>query len=428
MARVEKITEKAIERLEPKVATKGKAKGKLAENWLWEGGFGVKVTPAGNKVFYIGYRIGGREAEWQKLKLGDYGKLTLTQARKQAATAQAKVALGDDPAEQKRKAKRERRESTAAGTLRASIERYAALNRKGGRYWKHKEARLLGSDMTPVLDKPVRSVAHSDMLAVLDNVKARSENAARLLLVDLRPFFKWAVPRIPLDSNPMDGVEAPKPAESRERVLELHEVAAFWQAAGETAWPFASIYKLLLLTGARREEVAGMRWSELDAGIWELPGERTKNGRPHRVPLAPAALALLDRNDVTAAKARLGYPDSDLVFSTTGKTPPSGWSKAKLALDGRMKAILGSRFKPWRIHDLRRTCATGMEDLGIPTHVVETALNHVSGAKAGIVGVYQRAEHREAVKSAFAKWEQRVMEIVGNEPAPSNVVPLRKLG
>ena len=227
----------------------------------------------------------------------------------------------------------------------------------------------------------------------------------------------------------MTGLRAPKPADARERTLEDQEIKAFWQAASDASWPFASIYRLLLLTGARREEVAGMRWSELDldAGVWMLPGSRTKNSRDHRIPLAPQAIALLDRLAIAAIEAGLGYKDGDLVFSTTGHSSPSGFSKAKTALDARMKAILGARFKDWRIHDLRRTCATGMENLGIDTRVVETALNHVSGTKAGIVGVYQRSDHRDAVAAAFRAWAQRVTELV-DCPPPSNVVPLRRAG
>jgi integrase len=142
----------------------------------------------------------------------------------------------------------------------------------------------------------------------------------------------------------------------------------------------------------------------------------------------PTAIALLDRLGIAAIKAGFGYEDGSLVFSTTGTTPPSGWSRAKRALDSRMKAILGSRFKDWRLHDLRRTCATGMEDAGIATHVVETALNHVSGAKAGIVGVYQRAEHREAVRRAFSLWEARVLAIVSGNDAVNDakVIPFAK--
>ena len=158
---------------------------------------------------------------------------------------------------------------------------------------------------------------------------------------------------------------------------------------------------------------------------WLLPGARTKNRRDHRLSLAPQAIAILDRLGVAAIKAGLGYDDSDLVFSTTGHSSPSGFSKAKLALDSRMKEILGPKFKEWRVHDLRRTCATGMENLGVDTRVVETALNHVSGTKGGIVGIYQRAQHRDAVKAAFMEWGAHVARLV-NESQPSNVVLLKR--
>ena len=172
-----------------------------------------------------------------------------------------------------------------------------------------------------------------------------------------------------------------------------------------------------------------MKWSELDldAGVWMLPGARTKNHRDHHVPLSPQAIELLDKLGIAAIKAGLGYKDGDLVFSTTGHSSPSGFSRAKAALDTRMKAILGARFKDWRIHDLRRTCATGMENLGVDTRVVETALNHTSGVKAGIVGIYQRADHRDAVAAAFRAWGRRVADLV-ESPPPSNVVPLKRAG
>ena len=355
------------------------------------------------------------------MTIGKHGVLTPDEARKLAKEELGKVARGDDVAQ----AKKEAREKLTGQTLKDAMERFLASNKRTGRYWVHKQARLLGKDMEPLHNRPVASIKRSDVLAVIDKVKARSEAAARLLFVDLRPFFKWAVERELMETNPAAEMKPPAAAIKRDRVLEDHEVKAFWEAASDVSWPFASIYKLLLLTGARREEVAGMRWSELDldAGIWFLPGARTKNKRDHRIPLSRQAIDLLDRLGIAAIKAGFGYEDGDLVFSTTGHSAPSGFSKAKKALDAKMKAILGARFKDWRVHDLRRTCATGMENLGIDTRVVETALNHVSGTKAGIVGVYQRSDHRDAVAAAFRAWGAHVMGIVSADKSPSNVVP-----
>ena len=415
-----KIGERDIDALGPKQ----REDGTRTDAYLWDGelsGFGVKATPGGKRVFIVQYRIGGRAGKTQRVTIGPHGHVTLTEARKRAKELLGKVAANQDPAGERRAIKQTIKEKRDAGTLQEAIERFLTLHEHPTRYWKEKRARLLGADLAALHGVPIRDVTRGRLKSAIDAVKARSHAAARLLFADLRPFFKWLAESELIETNPMTGVHGPKPLAARDRVLEDHEVKAFWQAANEMSWPFASIYQLLLLTGARREEVAGMTWSELDleAGLWTLPASRTKNKREHRIPLTEAALALLGKQAATGG---------EFVFSTTGTTPPSGWSKAKRALDSRMKERLGTRFKPWRLHDLRRTCATGMENLGVPTHVVETALNHVSGAKAGIVGVYQRAEHREAVKAAFEKWAQRVMEIVGDEGGPSNVVPIWRAG
>ena len=401
------------------------AKGEGRTLYLWDAdtrGFGVLATKTGSVSYFVEYRLGGRRAKNQRMTIGKHGVLTPDEARKLAKEELGKVARGDDVAQ----AKKEAREKLTGQTLKEAMERFLASNKRTGRYWVHKQARLLGKDMEPLHGRPVASIKRSDVLAVIDKVKARSEAAARLLFVDLRPFFKWAVERELMETNPAAEMKPPAAAIKRDRVLEDHEVKAFWEAASDVSWPFASIYKLLLLTGARREEVAGMRWGELDldADIWFLPGARTKNTRDHRIPLSRQAIDLLDRLGIAAIKAGFGYEDSDLVFSTTGHSAPSGFSKAKKALDTKMKAILGARFKDWRVHDLRRTCATGMENLGIDTRVVETALNHVSGTKAGIVGVYQRSDHRDAVAAAFRAWGLHVIGIVSTDKSPSNVVRL----
>jgi integrase len=432
------------------------AKATAGAVFLWDhdlAGFGVKATP-GACSYILQYRMGGRGTPTKRLTLGPHGKLTPEQARKVAKAELGKVSNGVDVAEHRK----EKREKLAGLTFTEAVDKFLNVHAKPTRYWHEKAARLRSGDVKALANKPLTMVSRKHVADAIDRAKARAEGAARLLYSDLRPFFKWAHEREYTDANPMAGLPAPKPAKARDRALDDDEIRAFWRAASEAAWPFASVYKLLLLTGARREEVAAMRWPELDfeKGVWGLPSRedfvlkrrrrnktewiegRTKNTRAHRVPLPPMAIALLDRATIAMAKAGGYYPlDSDLVFSTTGNTPPSGFSKAKHQLDLRMAELLGSKwdekaggfvggkFKPWRVHDLRRTCATGMENLGIDTRVVETALNHVSGTKAGIVGVYQRAEHREAVKAAFEAWARYIAELTGDSH-PSNIVPLKR--
>ena len=402
------------------------AKATGATIFLWDDvqrGFGAKATPNGVCSYVLQYRLGGRGTPTKRLTLGKHGKLTPQQARDIAKEKLGEIAKDIDVAEHRK----ERREKLAGLTFAEGAEKFLKVHGEPTRYWKEKRARLTSGDVKTLQSKPLSTITRRHVADALDRAKARSEAAARLLFADLRPLFKWAHERELVDANPMTGLRAPKPAEARERTLENEEIRAFWKAADEGSWPFASIYKLLLLTGARREEVAGMKWSELDldAGLLMLPGARTKNSRDHRIPLARQAVEILDRRAIAAIKARLGYQDGDLVFSTTGTTSPSGFSKAKTALDARMQEILGPKFKPWRVHDLRRTCATGMEHFGVDLRVIEAALNHVSGTKAGIVGVYQRAEHREAVRAAFDAWDTRVAALTGEE-RPSNVVSLSR--
>ena len=172
-----------------------------------------------------------------------------------------------------------------------------------------------------------------------------------------------------------------------------------------------------------------MRWAEvdLDAGSWTIAKERAKNGKAHTVDLHPETVRLLDPLGEAAAPRlmRNAEAEEDFVFSTTGRTPVSGFSKTKARIDARMQAILGDKFQPWRTHDLRRTAASGMAALGFQPHVIERVLNHVSGAQGGLVSVYQRHEYREERKRAILAWGAHVMSLVSAEAPVSNVVPLR---
>ena len=438
-----KITKRAVDEL----MAQAKAQGRTI--YVWDEaltGFGVLATKTGSCSYFVEYRLGGRGTKNQRTTIGKHGALTPDEARKVAKEKLGEVAKGINVADQRQTA----RAQHTGITFAQSLEKFLDVHAKPTRYWHEKRQRMLGADLKKLHGKPIRSISPALLEETLETVKVRNASAHRLLFADLRPFFKWAKKRVSLEANPMADADAPAPAKKRERVLEDHEIKAFWQAASGMEWPFSSIYKLLLLTGARREEVAAMRWAELDGGLWTLPAHddfvfkrkrrdeteliegRTKNTREHRVPLPTLALALLNKIAIDKVKEETGHPsDSDFVFSTTGTTPASGFSKAKHRLDLRMAKLLGSKwdakteefvggkFKPWRVHDLRRTCATGMENLGVDTRVVETALNHVSGTKAGIVGIYQRSEHRDAVAAAFRAWGAHVGGLVGEKLPPN---------
>jgi integrase len=227
------------------------------------------------------------------------------------------------------------------------------------------------------------------------------------MFATLSKMFSWLVQHRRVEKNPCAGVHRPDTPKSRDRVLTDAEIVKFWSASG--AEQFGALLKLLLLTGCRLNEVAGMRRSELseDLSTWTLPGERTKNHRPHVVPLPPMARQLIE----TMAE------EGRFVFTTTGDSPVSVGSKIKKRLDKAMK------IPPWRLHDLRRTAATGMAELGIPPHIVEAALNHISGAKAGVAGTYNRAAYAAEKKAALERWASHIMGLVAGRKA--KVVPIR---
>jgi integrase len=230
----------------------------------------------------------------------------------------------------------------------------------------------------------------------------------------LSKMFSWLVQQRRVPLNPCIGVHRPDTPKARDRVLSEEEVRNFWKAADAEPKVFAVPLKLLLLTGCRLNEVAGMRLSELsaDQSMWIIPGNRTKNKRAHAVPLSRLAQTL-----VRSALQRRG--PSDLVFSTTNISPVSGWSKVKARLDAQMD------IPQWRLHDLRRTAATGMAEIGVPPHIIEATLNHISGAKSGVAGVYNRALYAAEKKAALERWSQHLEAVVRTSV---NVVPLTRRG
>src|SRR5205085_4317441 len=214
-----------------------------------------------------------------------------------------------------------------------------------------------------------------------------------------------------VDRSPLEGVEPPPPVPARERVLSDSEVACVWQQADTITYPFGGLIRLLLLTGQRRDEVASLEWTELSRAeaLWTLPSHRSKNRKPHLVPLSDLAIGVFDE-----LAGGTEWPTKGLVFSTTGRTPVSGFSKIKRQLDEQMVAELSDGLEPWRLHDLRRTVATGLQRLGVRFEVTEAVLNHVSGARSGIAGVYQRHDWKEEKAEALAGWGRHVVGVVEN--------------
>ena len=283
-------------------------------------------------------------------------------------------------------------------------------------------------------DKPVAEIDGHDVHSVVEDARKRgipglprrnqgtSDARGRKLHAALSVLFRWLLQRRKVTSNPCVGVWHPGAPPARERTLTENEQRWFWKACDQIGWPFGPAFQLLLITGARLNEVTGMCRDELGAdGAWTISRTRSKNHRAHQVPLPPLAKAII---------AGLPLIDSPagFVFTTTGRRPITGFSKAKTALDRAMlaqaRAEAGDSVTvlPWRLHDLRRTAATGMAELGVLPHVVEAALNHVSGARAGIAGVYNKATYGPEKQAALLRWAANVQGVVLGKPA--NVVHL----
>jgi integrase len=276
-------------------------------------------------------------------------------------------------------------------------------------------------------DRPISAIGEDDLFLVIDEArehgipgaevknKGTSEPRARAMNSALSVCFGWFKSKRWISVDPSLGLDAPPAPEARSRILNDAEIIHFWSATSAVDEPFRAVFRLLLLLGCRLNEVAGMRWQELspDLAMWTIPGNRTKNHRPHSVPLPSVA-----RDCLTKIKRIEGSP---FVFTTTGKSPISGWSKTKKKLDAEMHGVA-----PWRLHDLRRTVATGMNEIGVLPHIVEAVLNHVSGARAGVAGTYNVAAYLPEKKAALERWATHIGGLVGGKRA--EIVPLRKAG
>ena len=387
--------------------------------FLWDdklSGFGLRVTPNGGMSYVYQYRMGGREARVRRHTIGKHGSpWTPDSARDEAKRLALLVGQGIDPID----ADKDRRRRAVDLAFKPYVETFA----KGylEPRWKSSKASkaMLVRDAVPVLGhKPLPDIKRSDFTALWDRMATRPAQA-RLMHATLRKLFRWAISRGDIERSPLEGSEAPPAVATRDRVLCDDELGWTWAAASMLVPPFDGFIQLLILTGQRRQEVAGLQWEELSrsSALWALPAERAKNGETHLVPLSALAVAVLDS---TAAGDK--WPKRGLVFSTTGKTPISGFGKAKSRLDAKMAEIVAEAAREagagdpqpipgWVLHDLRRTVATGLQRLGVRFEVTEAVLNHVSGAKGGIAGVYQRHDWKDEKRAALEAWGAHVRRL-----------------
>lgn len=387
-------------------------------------GLYMVVQPSGAKSWAIRYRFAGKP---RKLTLGKWPIIGLANARLAASEALAAVEEGRDPGAEKIVAKRERAEQVGRNTVRTLVERFDRLHLsklKSGR-----DVRRFFLDPYLVArwgERDVQAITKRDVIELIDEIAESGRvTMANRVRAHLSKFFSWLADRDIIDASPVLGVKPVAKERTRDRVLNDNEVRLFWQACEEMGQPWGAFGQLLLLTGQRRSEVAGMTDDEVGEEVWRLAGDRTKNGRAHNVPLSKAA------RNVLSGLERVNSP-SGYIFTTTGKTPVSGFQKARLNVAEHMARIASDeRGEPVEIehftwHDLRRTAATGLARLGVPVRVTEAVLNHVSGTGGGIVEVYQRHDYADEKRQALEAWGKFVMRLV--EGSADNVTSLRQGG
>jgi len=387
-------------------------------------GLALRVTDKGGKSWSVFYRLNGR---LRRFTIGTYPAVKAADARREAQAALDRVRAGADPTEEKRARRNERtpEADTFAAVVEDYFERHVKQNNRNSTYVEHKRA--IEHDALPKWGRrPIGSITRRDVIDLIDEIIARDARVqANRTLARLRTLFNWAIQKERLTVSPVAGMDLPTQEQARDRILSDDELRWLWASCDEIGWPFGPLIQILILTAQRRDEVGGMAWSELVLAekAWTIPREKTKNDRAHEVQLCTTAVAILE------SLPHIG--DAGLVFTTTGDTPVSGFSRAKRRLDDEMLAIKrkvlgkqkGDAIPDWTLHDLRRTAATGMAKLNIPPHVVDRILNHTSGTIRGVAAVYNRFAYLEERRAALEAWGRYVDNVVTS--APANVVKLR---
>jgi integrase len=371
------LTSKSVEQAKPASVRREIPDGMMR-------GLYLVIYPSGKKGWAVRYRHKGKP---RKLTLDPYPVLALAVARERARDVLLEAGRGRDPAAEKKAAKLASKEASGQdrdlfkNVLADFLKRHASKNRSAA-----ETERLFLREVLPAWgERRIQEIGKRDVNDLLDRIVDRGRGTtANRTLAAIRRLFNWTVERDILSVSPCAGVRPPSPEISRDRILSDDEIRWLWQACEAVAFPFGPLVKLLLVTAQRKEEVGGLTYKELALGHasphWIIPAARAKNGREQFVPLSNLAVEII--NATMRIAGAPGY-----VFTTTGATRVSGYSRAKRTLDremlriARAEAVVGTAsggvvIPHWTFHDLRRTAASGMARLAQPIHVVEAVLNH----------------------------------------------------
>ena len=380
------------------------------------GSFGLRVTSNGVMTWVLMYRVENpanpTRKKQRRMTLGGYPAYSLAQARDQAREMLKLAGQGIDPVEARTEEKiAVASKQTVEDAVNLFIERHAKRHNRPST--AREVERVFNIYVLPRwAGRALSSITPAEVDELVeDRVAAGHGYMANRLLAHVRKFFNWCIERHWLTASPAAGLKSPAKEQARDRILSKDEIVTFWKGCDALGWPFGPALKLLLVTGQRRDEVVRIQWSHLDLeeALWTLPKAETKSDRQHEVPLSPLALEIIQAQPRT----------NEFVFTTTGATPISGFSKVRFRLDKL------SGLTDWRLHDLRRTAASRMAEIGIAPHVIEKVLNHATGQISGVAAVYNRYAYREEKTAALAGWARALEEIIGR--GRDNVVALERI-
>jgi integrase len=377
-------------------------------------GLGVRLRAGGSRSWVFQYAIGSRH---RRMSLGAATAESVKTVREQAAQIHAKVKLGHDPAGEKTEARQR-----AGDTFEVLSKQYLVAKKSALRPRSYVQVELHIKHARPLNSLPVANITRRDIATLIGALKVDSgpvsANRVRSTLSD---FFGWLMSEgiDSIEQNPVLNTNKSEET-ARDRVLNDHELRTIWKHLGDDH--YGDVVRLLMLTGQRADEIASLQWSEISDAAINLPGSRTKNKRAHIIPLSDAAASILEKQP---RRVNDDGSSREFVFGIREKGF-SGWSYCKEALDKRIAAELGEPLPHWTVHDIRRSVATIMNDqLGVLPHVVEAILNHVSGHKGGVAGIYNRAQYMRERTEALQLWADHLRSIIdGNN---NNVTPLRRL-
>jgi integrase len=353
-------------------------------------GLALRVSDTGRKAWTYFYRLKNGKVIQRRMTLGMYPAMSVEQAHKAWREARDLVQVGRDPMAAAESA-------LPPMSFAAVFEEWLKRDQAGNRSARRIETRMRALVLPSWQGRLITEIDRRACLAVIDDVADSGRVVlARRVFSHLHRLFVWCVGRGIIEVNPLQHAEKPGSETPRERVLTDHEIVKLWHASAKLKPYYRDALRLLLLTGARKQEISELRWDEIKDGAIHLEGERTKTGKAHLIPLSSAARRIIGQIE----------RNGDHVFRTDNGGPITNWSGAKLTLD-KLSGVNG-----WIIHDVRRTVATGLQKAGVPLPVTEAVLGHTSGSRSGIVGIYQRHDYAKEKAAALEAWGAHVMALV----------------